>query len=112
MKHPMNRAEFRNADTIASGDTYNEIRVRLLDQDGKPVNLTGKTVTWSAETYRKRIIHGRAAAAYTNGEVGIKFLTADNLPEGPLYLNVYVTGSGLTEAFPAYNDLILKVKKL
>lgn len=94
---------------MAAGDTYNEIRVRLLDRDGKPVDLTGRTVTWNAEAGRRRLINNRTATAYTNGEVGIKFTAADRIPKGPLYLTFQVDwGTGI-EHFPSHNDLLLHI---
>lgn len=109
--NPMNRAEFRLADTLAAGDTKNEIRVRLLDRDGTPVNLSAGAVTWSAEAGRKRFIHERAATAYTSGEVGIKLLPSDDIPKGPLYLVFRIDwGAAGVEFFPSHNNLILNIK--
>lgn len=106
---PVNRAEFRSANMIKAGDTRNEIRVRLLEYTDAPINLAGKTVTWSA-AQNKMLVLDRAATVYTNGEVGIRFNLADAVKKGPLYLQFEVDhGGGLIERFPADGNLFLKI---
>lgn len=108
MYMPVNRAEFVNATQIAAGDTRNIVRVKLMTAAGVPIDVTGKTVTWSAKHDGKVIVSGRAATVYAGGEVGIKFLTADAVKQGTLYLQFKVVWTASEhEYFPADGNLYL-----
>lgn len=108
MARSVNQAKFVSANQMAAGDTRNIIRVRLLSVDGTPLDLLGKTVTWSAKDKNGRLFAGRSATVYSGGEVGIKFSNADNVQKGPVYLQFKVVWSASeNEFFPADGNLFL-----
>lgn len=110
MSKAVNQAEFVGPNMIAQGDTRNEVRVRLQDHTGAPIDITGKTVTWSGAQEDILAVPARQATVYPNGEVGIKFLSTDVMRRGALYLQFDVTWSaGVVETFPARNNLFLVI---
>lgn len=110
MYKPINMAIFKDASQISAGDTRNQIIIKLMDKDGAAKDLTGRTVTWSGRNQQGVVIANRSAQVFASGEVGIKFLTADNIKPGAMYLQFKVVWSASeTEYFPADNKLFLTI---
>ncbi len=93
----------------ALGDTLTPLQVQLLDVNGTPLNLTGKTVRFSMNNANGQVIVSDSAATITdavNGHVSYDFLatevdvgsTVDAPDRG--YFHVYNTYPGEPDTFP------------
>lgn len=101
---------------LKRNDTNSWARMRLLDEHGAPINLTGATVRYTLQHIRLRTLKvNRQTATLMDqtiypGEVYYEWLTADIDTAGTYREEWEVTySSGEKETFPVGEDQIVRV---
>lgn len=102
-KKPANTVVVLSPNIIKQGDQKHDLRIQLLRGE-TPVDLTGKTVLWSAASTKGKFITDREAEVSTNGEVSLSLVDEDAGAFGELRVEIKVIHEdGKVEKFPA-ND--------
>lgn len=109
-----NTVKILSPDTVKQGDTENGFRVQLL-KDDVPVDLTGKTVTWSAASNKGKFVSDRSATVEGNGlsgTVGIEFTGDDHGATGSMRVEFKVAyADGDVEKFPAHSFAYFEITR-
>lgn len=102
-KKPANTVVVLSPNIIKQGDQKHDLRIQLLRGE-TPVDLTGKTVLWSAASTKGKFVTDREAEVSTNGEVSLSLVDEDAGAFGELRVEIKVIHEdGKVEKFPA-ND--------
>lgn len=102
-KKPANTVVVLSPNIIKQGDQKHDLRIQLLRGE-TPVDLTGKTVLWSAASTKGKFITDRKAEVSSNGEVSLSLINEDAGAFGELRVEIKVIHEdGKVEKFPA-ND--------
>lgn len=109
-----NTVKILSPDTVKQGDTENDFRVQLLKGD-VPVDLTGKTVTWSAASNKGKFVSDRPATVEgdgLDGTVGIEFTGDDQGATGSMRVEFKVAyADGDVEKFPAQSYAYFEITR-
>jgi phage-related tail fiber protein len=107
---PSNSAILLNVgSSIKEGDTNANFQIKLTDETGQPIDLTGSTVKVYFSRADDTFLFEKDAVLSTtptDGTISFKFLSSDITGSGIINIQINVTYSGSTiEKFPA-NDFI------